>query len=379
MTALCYDKGRAWIELNMENLRHNVNILRSMLPPGCELMPAVKADAYGHGAVPVARELNKMGVRAFCVATVAEGATLRRHGIRGLILILGYTHPHEFELLTTYELTQTVIDFSYAKLLNGYHRPIQVHIAVDTGMHRIGERCENVEHFLEMFRMENLKITGLYTHLCTADSENDEDKVFTARQAQSFRKLVQWLDERGYSVKAHILSSYGLIKYPEYGGDYARVGIALFGLLSTDEDTRLRGNKLRPVLSVKARVVSIRKLHTGESAGYGLAYIAKKDTQIAALSVGYADGLPRALSCEVGSVLLNGRKAPIIGRICMDQTLVDISGIPSVNTGDTAVMIGRSDEQAITACDVAKQADTITNEILSRLSQRLTRVIVNQL
>ncbi len=373
------ERCRAWIELDMDNLRHNVAVLRALLPPGCELMPAVKADAYGHGAVTIARELNKLGVRAFCVATAEEGAALRRRHIRGLILILGYTPPGQADLLRRYDLTQTVVDFEYAQRLNACGHPLRVHIGIDTGMHRLGERCENLERLCGMFRMKNLRVEGVFTHLCADATDDAEGKAFTAGQAAAFHRAVSQLRGQGFPCpKTHILSSYGLLNYPELGGDYARIGIALYGMLSTRADSERCRAALRPVLSVRARISSVRELHRGERAGYGLAYSAEGERRIAALTIGYADGLPRALSCGVGGVLINGRRAPIIGRICMDQTLVDVTGIPAIRAGDTATVIGADGSQIITACDIAEQTGTIANEILSRLGMRLERLTASR-
>ena len=370
---------RAWIELDMDSLRHNAAVLRALLPPGCELMPAVKADAYGHGAAPIARELNRLGVQAFCVATAEEGAALRRQHIRGLILILGYTPPGQAALLRRYDLTQTVVDFEYAQYLNACGRSLRVHLGIDTGMHRLGERCENLERLCEICRMENLRVEGIFTHLCADDIDDEEGKAFTAGQAAAFYQAVRQLRAQGFPCpKTHILSSYGLLNYPELGGDYARIGIALYGMLSTREDSRRCRVDLRPVLSVRTRISSVRDLHGGERAGYGIAYTAEGERRIAALAIGYADGLPRALSCGTGSVLINGRRAPIIGKICMDQTMVDVTGIPSVRAGGTATVIGTDGGQTITACDIAEQTDTIANEILSRLGTRLERPAVSR-
>ena len=373
MTEAFFEKGRAWIELNMDNLRHNVESLCALLPNGCELMPAVKADAYGHGAVLIAQELNKLGVQAFCVATVDEAVELRHRGIQGEILILGYTHPRQFDFLIRYGLTQTVVDFEYAKLLSDCGKPVRVHIAVDTGMHRLGERCEDFDRILSMFRMKNLNVTGIFTHLCVGDSGKAEDKAFTAKQAASFRRLIDQVHQWGYAPKAHSLSSYGLLNYPEYGGAYARIGIALYGVLSNQEDLERCPLNLLPVLSVKARVVLIKDLFAGEGAGYGLEYVAEHDRKIAVVSIGYADGIPRSLSCGHGKVLINGGEAPIIGRICMDQMIVDVTDVANVSSGDTAVIIGKSGDREITAYDLAKEAGTITNELLSRLGSRLVR------
>ena len=366
-------KGRAWIELDREALRHNISFLRSRLPDGCELMPAVKANAYGHGAVLIAQECERLGISAFCVATAQEGAELRRAGISGEILVLGYTHPQEFPLLLRYGLTQTALDLTYAETLNSWGQTIRVHIKIDTGMHRLGECCEHLETLQKIFDCRNLHVTGTFTHLCTADGVSAEDQEFLMAQCRSFYKTVNQLERLGYNCgKLHLMSSYALLRHPEIGGNYARVGIALYGVLSAKGDAeRFGAEQLRPALSLKARVALVRDLAPGEGAGYGLQFQADRNTKLAVLSIGYADGLPRALGGGIGTVLLHGRRAPIVGRICMDQTLVDVTDIPAVSPGDVAVLIGRSGTQELTACNLAEQTSTISNEILSRLGGRL--------
>ncbi len=366
---------RAWIELDQRALRHNVRYLESLLPEGCRLMPAVKANAYGHGAVLIAGELARLGIDAFCVACAAEGVKLRKHGITGEILILGYTHPSQFPLLVRYGLTQTVVDASYGALLNAFGKKLHVHVGIDTGMHRLGERSENLDRLQSIWQMEHLVIDGVFTHLCTADGRTEREVQYGKEQAEAFYRTVQKLEEAGCACpNIHLHSSYGILRYPEYSGDHVRPGIALYGILSNKEDSSAWGASLRPVLSLKARIGSVRDLHPGESAGYGIAYTAGEERTLAVLSVGYADGLPRSFSCGKASVLINGRRAPILGRICMDQTLVDVTGIPGVEAGGHAVLIGSWGEETVTACDWAEAAGTITNEILSRLGGRLERM-----
>lgn len=373
--AFCRD--RAWIELDQNALRHNVGVLRKLLPDGCELMPAVKANAYGHGAVLISRELSWLGVKAFCVATAREGIELRENGIAGEILILGYTHPKLFPLLVQYDLTQTVIDLPYAETLDKYDKKVKVHIAVDTGMHRLGERSEKIEEISKIFECRNLEIKGIFTHLCVADENSPESIAFTHAQAKAFYDVVAKLHQRGFTCrKKHIVSSDGLLYYPELAENYARVGIALYGTLSTRADMERCGIPLQPVLSIKARIALVKDLFQGEAAGYGLQFVAPQDSRIAVVAIGYGDGIPRSLSCGGGSVLIQGIKAPIVGKICMDQMLVDISRIPNVNAGDVAVIIGKSGDEKITACDLAEQDGTISNEILSRLGGRLGRQII---
>ncbi len=373
--------SRAWVELDLQALGHNADYLQSRLPQGCRLMPAVKADAYGHGAAPVARELGRKGVRAFCVACAEEGAALREQGIRGEILILGYTHPDELDLLSRYGLTQTVVDVSYGEQLErrGKERKqsFHVHIGIDTGMHRLGEPWENIDGIEGLFHKDYLTVDGIFTHLCADDVLQEREREFTLKQARAFYRLVEGLRSRGcVCPKIHLQSSYSVLNYPELFGDYARVGIALYGVLSTKKDTEKWKGVLKPVLSLKARVAAVKTLHEGEAVGYGLQFTAERQMRIAILSIGYADGLPRALSNGVGHALIGGVKAPILGRMCMDQTIVDVSRVPRVQAGDEAVLIGNSGREEITAADLADQAGTISNEILSRLGARLERITI---
>ena len=366
-----FPTGRAWIELDRTALRHNTAYLRGLLPPGCALMPAVKANAYGHGAVPIARELNALGVDAFCVASAEEGAELRENGVTGRILVLGYTHPACLPLLEEYRLTQTVVDAAYARELERYGRPLEVQLKLDTGMHRLGERCGHLTALQAVFAVPNLHVTGAYTHLCAGG-----DRAFTLAQGRAFRDTVERLRARGCAIpSAHILASEGLLRYPELGGDYARVGIALYGTLETREDLEHFGGGLRPVLSLKTRITLVKEVYRGEGAGYALRFRAERDSRLAAAAIGYGDGLPGALGCGAGEALVNGVRVPVAGRVCMDQVLLDVTDVPRVSPGDTAVFIGRDGGEEITAADVAGRTGTIANEILSRLGARLSRIV----
>lgn len=369
--------GRAWIEIDKEALLQNVRVLRSLLPSRCNLMPAVKANAYGHGAAEVSKILSDAGVDAFCVACVSEGVELRKNKIGGTILILGYTDPDDFTLLYRYRLTQTVVDPEYAEKLCAFGKPLHVHIAVDTGMHRLGVRSEDIDGIVKIFGYKDLIIDGIFTHLCTDDTDMWPDVDYTSKQITSFFDVVDNIKARGISCpKIHLQSSYGLLNYPEVISDYARIGIALYGLLSTKSDTEGCGLDLRPVLSLKARIASVRDLTAGEAAGYGLAFTAGRKTKIAALSIGYADGVPRELSCGKGCVLIGGKRCPVAGRICMDQMLVDVTDAPGASQGAAAVIIGTSGNESVSAAELAEKAGTISNEILSRLGARLERIVV---
>lgn len=368
--------GRAWIELDMGSLAHNVKELRKALPDCCALMPAVKADAYGHGAGQIGRELAGMGIQDYCVASAGEAVKLREEGITGQILILGYTPPCQFYELVRYNLTQTVVDLPYARLLNDYGHPVDVHVGIDTGMRRLGERSEDVERICEIWELGNLNIRGVYSHLCAPDGKSEEEEAFTRKQIAEFKAVTDALRRRGITgFRTHLQGSYGALNYPELRFDYARVGIALYGVLSMPGDRVAANVELKPVLSLKARVACVKALHAKEPAGYGLAFTAKREMKIAVVSIGYADGIPRELSNK-GYALINGCRADVVGRVCMDQLLLDVSGITGVSAGDEAVFIGKSGGKEILACEVAERAGTISNEILSRLGSRLERVAV---
>lgn len=288
-------------------------------------------------------------------------------------MILGYTLPDQFPLLARYSLTQTVVDASYARQLEGCGYPLSVHVAVDTGMHRLGERSENRENIYSIWTKKNLKITGLFSHLCAADGVSGRERAYTERQIAEFQSVVKDLYKRGLcGFKTHLQGSYGVLRYPELSFDYARVGLALYGVYESSQESR-DGELLKPVLSLKTRIVCVKILYPGETAGYGMAYRAVKKRKIAVAAIGYADGIPRALSGR-GHALVRGCRVPVIGRICMDQLLLDVSEIFSVSPGDEAVLIGRAGNEKILASDVADQAGTISNEILSRLGKRLERI-----
>ena len=304
-----FQKGRAWIEINEQNLIENASLFKSVLKENCSLMPAVKANAYGHGAVLVSQILQTAGIQDFCVASAVEGIELRKAGITGQILVLGYTHPEEFNELFQYNLTQTIIDFSYAKSLNDFGRPLNVHVSVDTGMRRLGERSENIENIIKIWSFENINVTGVYSHLCVSDGITLQDKDFTKMQITKFNEVILKLHQHGISnFKAHIQSSYGVLNYPNLNYDYARLGIALYGVLSTFTDKTFVSIPLKSVLSLKARIQTVKELYAGESIGYGLTYTASEKQKIAAVSIGYADGIPRCLSNK-GYALINGQRA----------------------------------------------------------------------
>ncbi|MED1914561.1 serine racemase VanT catalytic subunit [Bacillus thuringiensis] len=367
--------GRAWADIHLPHLQHNVREIERVLPKDCVVMAVVKAQSYGHGGWQIARFLNKLGIDHFAVATIDEGIELRKKGVKGKILVLGYTDERRIRQIARFRLTQTVVDNEYAQKLNGYNVKIPVHIKIDTGMGRLGESWEHTEKIAAMYRYKNLQVCGTFTHLSVADSLEASDIEYTKNQIARFQKVIEQLKEKGIDPqKLHVQSSYGVLNYGELQYDYARIGIALYGMLSKQGDKVKTSVDLRPVLSLKARVVQVKQVEKGESVGYGRAHTAQKDSKIAIVSIGYTDGVPRMLSQSGATCLIRGKRRPIIGFVCMDQLIVDITDMEEVQKGDVVTFIGRDQEEGITAEEMAHQCKTITNELVSRLGERVKRV-----
>lgn len=373
------EKSRAWIELDMKHLAHNVAEFKRMLPEDCKMMPAVKANAYGHGASEMAEELQRLGIDAFCVASMEEGIELRRDGIKGEILVLGYTDPASAKTLLDYQITQTIIDEEYGKQLESYAAKeggrLPVHIGVDTGMHRLGIPWDAHERLCAMWKLPHLEVRGVYSHLCVSDGEEEKEIAFTKTQIARFDETVTYLRTQiKKPFAAHLQGSYGVLNYPECHYDYARVGIALYGILSSRTLIPKSAKGLLPVLSLHSVITSVRELNPGEGAGYGLDFVAEKKSRIAAAAIGYADGIPRNLSGR-GMALLHGKRVPIVGRVCMDQLLLDVTGVPDAAPEDEVLFIGGQGAEKISAEEFAGWSDTISNEIVSRLGARLGRFV----
>lgn len=363
-------KKNSWIEINYQNVYHNVQVIKGILPKKTTFMAVVKANAYGHGAVEMARYLNSIGITSFAVARIDEGIELRKAGIKGEILILGYTDPDVCQDIQTYNLIQTVVDSSHGKALASKKIPIQVHIKVDTGMHRLGFGYKETNAIISIFKSPFLQVKGIFTHLSVCDSKEPMDITFTKQQIQKFYTLLEGLKKQSMKLpKIHIQSSYGVINYPELSCDYARIGLAMYGTLSPDSQRKMLD--VKPVLSIKSRIISMHTIPIGDCVGYGRKYTCRKVTHVATIPIGYADGLPRNLGKDHHYVLVHGQKAPIIGNLCMDQMMVDISKIENISIGDEVTIIGTNE---ITVIDIANHEKTIPNVVLTRLGNRIPRV-----
>ena len=369
---------RAWAEIDRSALIHNIGQLTGLLPSGCELMAVVKANAYGHGDALIARACMSSGVKAFAVATLEEGVRIRSAGIKGEVLILGWTPPEQARLLVRWRLTQAVVSPEYAQALNDSRCNVRVHLAVDTGMHRLGVSWDDGDSLRAVCGLKRLRVTGMFTHLAFSESLAPEAMQRTQEQLDRFRHAAELVAAAGYGpVALHALSSYGLLNCPPQSGmAYARPGIALYGVLSRPDEQVGTLPDLRPVLSLRARIARIHTLEPGDCAGYDGAFAPSGPARVAAVTIGYADGYPRSLSNGRGRVLIRGKFAPVAGFICMDQLLVDVTGIPEAQEGDIVTLIGRDEEQVLTVEEVAQDAGTITNELLSRLGERVIRVMI---
>lgn len=368
--------SRAWTEIDLDRLEHNWRALQAAAK-GMRLMAVVKADAYGHGGVPVAKRLYRAGARSFAVAEVNEGIALRRAGIRGDILVLGCTPTPRLGDLVRYRLTQTVVGADDAERLQAYGKKLDVHVKIDTGLNRLGERFDRIERVLSIYRHSRLRVKGTFSHLAAADGAAPEEVAFTELQVERFRRAIEQVRAAGLNPgELHLQGSCGLLNYPELRFDLARPGIALYGLLPTERDKRRARVDLRPVLSLRAAVTRVSDVRAGESVGYGRAFVAERDCRIATISIGYADGVPRALPEGGGCVLIRGRRARMVGRVSMDQLAVDVTDAGDVREGDTATLIGRDGGEAISAEQFAGWAGTIANEIVSALGARLERQFV---
>lgn len=370
-----YRTGRAWLEVSLSALGKNVlNIKKSLQSPN-SFMAVIKADAYGLGAVAISKYLNNININTFAVATLEEAIILRKHGIEGDILILGYTHPKNFELIKKYNLIQTIIDYNYALLLEKQKEKIRAHLKIDTGMNRMGIPYNKKKDILDIFTLNHINVEGVFTHLCVADSIKGKDIDYTLMQIERFDEVIEYLHVNGKHPYIHINSSYGYLNnyHSRANENFVRIGIAMYGVNDTGNMLHKLSFELIPSFSLKARVSIIKYLDAGESVGYGRKYVAKTDRVIAGVTIGYADGVPRNL--KSGKVIINGNYADIIGSICMDQLMIDITDISGVLVGDIVTLIGADDSgKKISILEFSEWTETIPNEILSRIGQRVNRI-----
>lgn len=367
---------RTWAEIDFKNLTHNYQTLRAMLPEKCKLLAPVKADAYGHGAVPVARKLEELGADYLAVACLDEGVELREAGIKLPILVLGYTDPVWAEELMKYNLTQTIAEEQMAQALSraaeAAGKTITVHLKADTGMTRLGFLCDEthldqtVEIALRVRTLPGLYWEGIFTHFSDADGSEE----YTMLQFTRFLDLIKRLKERGSNFEiCHCAASAAVLNYPCTYLDMVRPGIALYGHYPDPSCEGLDGLGLSPLMTLKSRVSTVKTVPAGTAVSYGRTHILERETRLAVLAVGYGDGLPRAVSDKL-RVWVGGGYAPVVGRICMDLCMADVTDLPDVAPGDEVEIYGPHVPVEV----VAAQAGTIQYELLCNVGKRVPRI-----
>lgn len=369
---------RVYATVDLDAIRQNMEAMKANIAKGTMICGVVKSDGYGHGSVPVAKAVEDL-VWGYAVAAVEEGWVLRDHHITKPILVLGYVPEEEFESLVEQEIRYTVSEWKEVEILSKIAQKLgknaYVHIKMDTGMGRIGLR--SAEEILTLAQkienLPNIVIEGIFTHMATADMA---DKTKAKEQIRMFREMLQLLENNGiYIPIRHCSNSAGIIDLKEANIDMVRAGIALYGLYPSEEVNK-ENVCLIPALELKSIVSYLKTVPKGSPIGYGATFVTQKETKVATVSIGYGDGYPRALSNK-GYALVRGKKAPIIGRICMDQFMMDVSDIPEIQQGDTVTLIGKDQNEQITVEELAELAGTFNYEFVCDLGKRIPRVYIS--
>lgn len=368
-------------EINLDNLEYNFQGIRKITPDSTKICAIVKADAYGHGAVEIAKTVLGSGASYLGVAILDEAMELRKSGIKAPVLILGFTPEDQFDKIVEHNITQTIFSLESAiKLSNEavkQKKKAKVHIKLDTGMSRIGFPAEEyiIPKIKKLFTLPGLDIEGVFTHFARAD---ERDKSFTEKQLKIYRCMVSFLTQSGFHIPIlHVANSAALMEMPHSHFDMVRPGIILYGMYPSQEVSR-ENLKLKPVMSLKTKIAHIQTLSKGKAISYGGTYVTQRQSTIATLPIGYADGYFRLLSSK-GQVLVKGQRAPVVGRICMDQCMIDITDIKgSVIPGEDVVLFGDSGEDRILADDLANIVGTINYEVTCAISRRVPRVYIRE-
>ena len=368
---------RSWIEVSIPQLKQNYKTYQEKYVENKDVMAVVKANAYGHGELLVGKALHEMGVKHYAVSNLYEGIHLRKSGVTGDILVLGYTPMEEIHLLKEYDIAQTILSADYCdQLLESDINTdgIRFHVSINTGMNRIGLNAEQLAECEQKIReyAQKLNLIGIFTHLCVADSTAEEDIAFTKQQIASFETLVERLADLNFEY-IHCMNSAGGVQYTSKYTNLSRLGIILYGIRPSKDITLC--DEIKPVLTWKTVVSMVREIEKGDTVGYGRTFRAEHTMRIAVLPTGYADGYNRKIARD-GYVLLKGKRAPILGSICMDQMMVDVSEIDHVEIGDEVVLLGRDGEETLTAEQLGDWCGTIPYEIICGISARVERLAI---
>ncbi|MCK5581711.1 MAG: alanine racemase [Candidatus Omnitrophica bacterium] len=377
----------AWAEIDLKAVRHNYRVLKQLAivqlassgkavsgkKQRQELLAVVKADAYGHGMLQVASAVDKLGVKFLGVSDVPEGILLRKHGIKRPILLFETALPPQAKEIVDYELTPTLCTLTMASSINTYakavNKKVNVQVKIDTGMGRLGVWHQGAENFIEQcHKFANLSIKGIYTHFPLADT----NRRFTQQQMKQLQELIAKLKKEGHSLDyVHASNSMGLAGYKTEMFNLVRPGLMLYGLYPS---AKLKSKVvLKPAMRIKAKVLFVKKISCGMGISYGHTFIAEKDMTVATLPIGYSNGYHRCLSNKA-SVLINGQRCPVVGRVTMDQIMVDVSHVKSVRIGTEAVVLGTQKKGAVSADELARHAETINYEIVCSLGNQLPRI-----
>ena len=366
-----------WAEINLDNLAHNMREVRRVTNIDTKITAVIKADGYGHGAVAIAETLLENGADRFAVATLSEAIQVKTSFPNIETMVLGYTPENLAQDVIEYNIIQTIYTLEqakeFSKIAVSLNKNITVHIKLDTGMNRLGMVFEDktIDSILEMSKLDNLIIEGIFTHFAAADETNKE---YTREQVKKYKYIVNSLEERGFKIPLkHVSNSAGIIDLPEYNFDMVRAGIMLYGLYPSKEVNHDIVN-LKEVMCLKAQVSFVKTLEAGTGVSYGLKYKCDKESLVATLPIGYADGYTRMLSGKA-KVMVQGSCVPVIGNICMDQCVIDVSGL-NVNIGDEVILFGGNDKNGISIDSVAQSLNTISYEITCMVDKRVPRVYI---
>lgn len=369
---------RIYAEINLDAICNNVKETMKTVGEKVDVLAIIKADAYGHGALRTAKALSEIGITNFGVATTEEAMQLRRNGIDGKILILNYTFDESYVRIIDNAITSTVFEYNHAKRLNDIAgilgKKADVHIKLDTGMGRVGfvPSEESFETVRKIYNLENIDVSGIYTHFACADME---DKAMTYKQIEKFDSFCKKLEDKGIRIPVkHLCNSAGIMEFPSAYANMVRNGIITYGLYPSDEVDKTKIS-LTPAMSIKSHVVYVKDVPADFTVSYGATYVTDKPTKIATIPIGYADGYPRNLSNK-GRVIIKGKSAPIIGRVCMDQMMVDVTGIEDVIQGDVVTIVGKDGDENITVEELANMSGSFNYEFVCNISKRVPRVYI---
>lgn len=373
---------RTWAEISLDAIEHNFYEIKNKIGGKSKICCVIKADGYGHGAVELAHIYEELGADFFAVSNIDEGIEIRKAGCVLPILILGYTPVADAEKLAEYNISQAVFCLEYGKALSEECKKknceCKIHIKADTGMSRIGFMCQefprdynSIKEIMEVCSLKNLKVEGLFTHFCVSD-EKEDGREFTLKQFSNFRYVREELENNGVHFDfCHCSNSGAIEDYEETYCQMVRAGIILYGL---SPSSKLKGTlKLIPAMTLKTSVAYVKELKAGAGISYGRTFVAEKDMKIATVPIGYADGYIRQ-NAEKGYMLVKGKKAKIVGRICMDQTMLDVTGIDDVRSGDEVIVFGTGENGEPTVDAIAENTGTINYEVVCIVGKRVPRV-----